>query len=186
MIQSGMLAFSDNVYIQKAIDEELLEESSEPSGFVFGHLTGIDAIRLYFNSRVMQHSRTCETYPKHNVNEIKTKLSAFLYDGKSLDEIIRDATKELGEGTRLLHEILAEAGRARLLSFDLKYALPAYVKKQIDCAHEKFFPLHQQFQRTKESNRPRSRHDISEFLREKDLAVDCDEAITYLVSSRLL
>lgn len=184
--------FSDEIYESKAVEQHIVADVKEIATFTCGHLRGLEAIKLIFNTRSQQ---VVLALPRTNKRLFEATIEKFrngYYNGKLLDAIICDASKFLGE-RYALHQTIVSANNScpRVLSRDGLYALPAFTMRDVDPCDMRFSFYDKIFDASELEHPPRSREDIVYFL-EKPLRergvypYDLDMVISYLVRRGLL
>lgn len=181
-----MLSFNEQLYIEKAITDQLIASPSEIVDFREGHLKGMQAIRNHYDVRWMRLIRTTEKIHVSLMPNVISRLRSREYDGRTVDGIIRETTLILAERIHLLHEIYNLADKEHILSDDRVYALPYYqdssTKVLESCVFVPIFNLIKSLKK-----KPRTRAEIIELLPPEVVGKHgIDIIIQTLVESRAL
>jgi hypothetical protein len=118
-----MSSYNDEMYIEKAIADDLITSLTDINDYTEGHLKGIDAIRNHYDVRWIKPIRISDKVASNLLATISTRLHAHHYDGMTIDSIIKESTPILSERIHLLREILNING---VLSSDKTHSLPYY------------------------------------------------------------
>jgi hypothetical protein len=176
-----MISFSDNLYVSHAISDGLIKNAEELNIFRYGHLTGFEAIKQIYANKVRQDIPNVVRVPKKLLETTIEKLRARIYDGKSIDLVVKEATQNLGERLQLLKSIQIHNTTERLLTKDLEFTLPSYTPRETNSpdVELRFF--------VELSIKPHSRNEIIDCLEAHDITVkNLDAVIHFLVQSNLI
>jgi hypothetical protein len=180
-----MIFFDDNLYIAHALSDKLIKTLDELSFFRYGHLTGIEAIRQIYMNKVRQEISNVVKVPKKLLEATIEKLRARIYDGKSIDSVVKETTQNLGERLQLLKSIQIHNTTERLLSKDGEFTLPSYTIRNVNALDSELSACSRLFVELKE--KPHSREEIIECLEKHGIAVkNLDAVIHYLVQMNLI
>jgi len=163
------MQFPDEVYIVKAVEQRIVSGRDAIALFRCGHLVGLDAIKHLF---VLRERQVVQVPPRTNKllfsNTIE-KLTSGYYNGRSLDSIICESTRFLGERYALYHAVMsANTQWTPILSCDKLYALPDFRMRDVDSCDPRFEFYNELFASFSERRvaMPRSREDIQCFLKD--------------------
>ena len=179
----------------EAVRQRIVSDKDAVQSFRCGHLTGLDAIKLVFSMRekqAIQSMRVSLRLGERLLPNTIEKLGNGYYDGRSLDSIVCEASRLLGERYALYHAIaLANTPSSRILSRDGLYALPCFVMRDIDSCDPRFVCYNELFPKSdSKSWVPRTREDVQRFLESSSrngvadsrlCSYDLDMVISYLV-----
>jgi hypothetical protein len=180
-----MIFFDDDLYIAHALADKLIETIDELGFFRYGHLTGIEAIKQIYANRVRQDIPSTVKIPKKVLEATIEKLRARIYDGKSIDSVVKETTQNLGERLQLLKSIQIHNTTERLLSKDTEYTLPSYTARNVNIPDSEVSVCSRLF--TELGEKPHSRNEIMECLERNNITIrNLDAIIHYLVQTNLI
>jgi hypothetical protein len=157
-----MISYDNELYIERAISEGVVNSSFDVSSFRMGHFKGIQAIREYYNTKLNQHIPCVYKLKTNILNTIILKLENREYDGKPVNSIVVENVHTLGEQILLFNEITSLSGRSKILSQDKLYALPSYTKQSQLMDRKDIIPI---FNKIKSSNaKLRTRNDFIDYI----------------------
>ena len=193
---------SDEFYVGKAVEQGLVSSVDEVSSFECGHLLGLDAIKVVFNARARRITLMVPKTDKQLFVITVEKFRNGYYNGKSLDSIVCEASKFLGERYALRQTIVSHNSSQRILSRDGLYALPSFNMRDVDPCDPRFDIYSKAFECFLNSSPgrsspaghllevPRSREDIIYFIdkhcHESGSHFEFDMIISYLIKRGLL
>lgn len=180
------MLYQDQTYISEALKHNLISSEEEVQSFSYGHLTGLEAIKGYFEALDSQCIPTINRFPKKLCLNTVEKLKSFFYNGMSVDEIIKEATTNLGERMLLYKHIIESDSSKRFLSFDRTHSQPRH--NPLDGISEsELGGCDELFEQMDPAKRPRSREAILRFLEENHIRIsNLDMVISYLVARELI
>jgi hypothetical protein len=102
-------------------------------------LVGLDAVKLVLSIREKQVIQMPPRTNKQLFSNTIEKLANGYYNGRSLNSIICDASRFLGERYALYQAIMsANTASSRILSHDGLYALPVFTMRDVDSCDPRF------------------------------------------------
>jgi hypothetical protein len=180
--------FTDEEFVEEAFIHSLVK-SKDPGDikeFRYGHLSGIEAIKLYFVSRSKQIIPQSSRTPKRLITNVLENLEKFYYDGLSVDVLVKSKSNNLSEICCIYYAIMTADNLKSFLSFDGTHTLPIHERHNIDMNNPNFSTYEILFQNLKEE-RPRSRQQIFEFLKLKGIPIsNLDNIIQYLSKKKII
>lgn len=183
--------FSDEIYKAKAVEQHIVPNIESIPSFRRGHLIGLDAIKLVFTLRMQQIPLMIPRPTKQLFVNTIEKAKNGHYDGKSLDRIVCEASRFLGERFALRQAILTANTTIRILSRDEQYALPNFKRLNANLCDPSYTIYDEIFYAHMDAP-PRTRDQIvrllgaSGFDRDVQYHCDIDMVISYLVNKDLL